>query len=75
MKHSQKVSKSDLEAVKIQLGTLLGNVSCMTTGKQAVEIFTMAVKGDFILPDLLQWVMIYSFGINTDSGNRSQFDP
>ena len=24
---------------------------------------------------LLQWVMIYSFGINTDFENRSQFDP
>ena len=28
----------------------------------------------FIL-HVLQWVMIYSFGINTDFGNRSQFDP
>ena len=37
--------------------------------------FTMTVNGDSILPYLLRWVMIYSFGINTDLGNRSQFDP
>ena len=53
MKHSQEVSKSDL---------------------QAHEFFTMAVNGDFILPYQLQWIMIYSFGINTDFGNKSHFD-
>ena len=30
---------------------------------------------DSILPYLLTWVMIYSFGINTDFENKSQFDP
>ena len=37
-------------------------------------MFTMAVNSYSILPYLLQWVMIYSFGINTVLGNRSQFD-
>ena len=30
---------------------------------EIVEMFAMEVNGDFILPYLLQWVMIYSFGI------------
>ena len=40
-------------------GTILGNVLCMTTQNKAVEFFRMAY--------LLQWVMIYSFGINFNS--------
>ena len=35
----------------------------------------MAVQGNSILPCLLQWLMIYSFGINTAFGNKSQFNP
>ena len=34
----------------------------------AVEFFTIVINGDFILPYLLTWVMIYSFGINIDFG-------
>ena len=34
----------------------------------------MEVNGDSILAYRLQWVMIYSFGINTEFGNRSQTD-
>ena len=46
-------------------------VSCVTIQNYVVEIFTMGVNGDSISPYLLQWAMIYSFGINTDFANRS----
>ena len=54
MKHSQELYQSDLQAV-----TILGNVSCMRTQNEADEILQC-------LRSKSQWVMIYSFGINTD---------
>ena len=47
----------------------------MTTQSSAVKIFVIAVNRHSILPYLLQCVMVYSFGIKTGFGNKSQFDP
>ena len=38
-------------------------------------IFYNCSQWGLTFPYLLRWLMIYSFGINTDYGNRSQFDP
>ena len=74
MKYSRELSKSDLQAVKIRLGHFLG---MFYVGQLRIKQlkFIVAVNGDSIFPDLLQWAMIYSFGINTDFANKSNLIP
>ena len=56
MKYSQELYQSDLQAVKIQECFMCDNW----------ELSCQNFSGEFILPHLLTWVMIYSFAINTD---------
>ena len=73
MKHTQEVSKSDLQGVKILFGDFLGmfHIWQLRIKLLKLPIFTMAVNVD----SRPIFTMIYSFWINTDFVNRPQFDP
>ena len=61
MKYYQELYQLDLQAVKIQLGHFWECFMCDNS-----ELSSQNFSGEFILPYLLTWVMIYSFRINTD---------
>ena len=66
MKHSHKVSKSDLQAVKIQIELRI----------KLLNFFNGSQWGShFALSFAMGHYLFFMHGINSDFGNRSQFDP
>ena len=74
MKYSQKVSKSGLQVVKIQLRHFLGMFHVQELRIKAVEIYTIGVNGVLMIFPMLE--IGDFFGINTDLPNSIPYpDP
>ena len=63
----------------VRVGSTSSENLCWVTHTWQLRIkllqFLKGSQWGFHFPYLLQWVMIYSFGINTNFGNKSQFYP